>query len=209
MKKDPNFGHTYHCKVTLKQKQFGQPIEEIKADGAGQIKYSISTKKVQVPQWAFKVFPQDGNYNQRHDKVNDYFEFDPDQNWQIERHYQDCVSGYKRFGEQHIIIGDFNAQKNGWRYAVWGSSADIQTWKEQNVTLKNTVVRQLNRTLVEKDEMVVLEEREKSQELEQRMRGGVVPDEEEKKGDVAQEEYLISGLTEDVQALIAEINNQA
>ncbi len=46
MKKDPNFGHTYHCKVTLKQKQFGQPIEEIKADGAGQIKYSISTKKV-------------------------------------------------------------------------------------------------------------------------------------------------------------------
>jgi hypothetical protein len=57
--------------------------------------------------------------------------------------------------------------------------------------------------------MVVLEEREKSQELEQRMRGGVVADEEEKKGDVAQEEYLISGLTEDVQALIAEINNQA
>jgi hypothetical protein len=57
--------------------------------------------------------------------------------------------------------------------------------------------------------MVVLEEREKSQELEQRMRGGVLADEEEKKGEVAQEEYLISGLTEDVHALIAEINNQA
>ena len=71
---------------------------------------------------------------------------------------------------------------------MWGASADTQTWKEQNITLKNTVVRQLNRKLIEKDEMVVLEEREKSQELEQRMRGGVVSEEEEeKKGEVAQE----------------------
>jgi hypothetical protein len=63
IKKDPNFGHTYHCKVTLKQKQQGQPIEEIKADGPGQVKYSISSKKVQVAQWSFKVFAHDGNYN--------------------------------------------------------------------------------------------------------------------------------------------------
>ena len=65
---------------------------------------------------------------------------------------------------------------------MWGASADTQTWKEQNITLKNTVVRQLNRKLIEKDEMVVLEEREKSQELEQRMRGGVVAEEEEECG---------------------------
>ena len=63
MKKDPNFGQTYHCKVTLKQKQQGQPLEEIKSEGSGNVKYSISSKKVQVPQWGFKVFPQDGNYN--------------------------------------------------------------------------------------------------------------------------------------------------
>lgn len=175
IKKDPNFSHTYHCKVALKlRKAENQAVEEIKADGPGQVKYSIATKKVQVPQWSFKVFAHDGNYNKRQDKVNDFFDFDPDQNWQIERHYQDCVSGFKKFGEQHIIIGDINAQKNGWRYAVWGASSDTNTWREQNITLKNTVVRQLNRREIERDELTVLEEREKSQELEQRMRGGVL-----------------------------------
>ena len=120
---------------------------------------------MQIPQWSFKVYPDDDNYKDRHDKTNDFFDFDPDQNWQIERHYQDCVSKSKKFGEKHIIIGDINGQKNDWNYAVWGLTADVNTWNEQNITHIGSKLRQLSRRIIEKDEIKVLEEREKSQEL--------------------------------------------
>jgi len=88
IKKEPNFSQTYFCKVVLKiNKGVQKPLEEIKADGTSQVKYSIVSQKIQVPQWSFKVFPHDANYHQRQDKANDLFDFDPDQNWQIERHY--------------------------------------------------------------------------------------------------------------------------
>ncbi len=41
--------------------------------------------------WAYKVCKRDANYNERTDKANDFFEFDEDQNWQIEMFYQECI----------------------------------------------------------------------------------------------------------------------
>jgi hypothetical protein len=58
--------------------------------------------------------------------------------------------------------------------------------------------------------LTVIEEKEKSQELEQRMRGGVSSDDQEEvKGEVAEEEYLVSGLTQDVEALLTKVKNEA
>ncbi len=58
--------------------------------------------------------------------------------------------------------------------------------------------------------MTVIEEKEKSQELEQRMRGGVSSDDQEEvKGEVPEEEYLVSGLTQDVEALLTKVKNEA
>ena len=48
---------------------------------------------------------------------------------------------------------------------MWGLSADPSTWNEQNITHFGSKMRQLNRRIVEKDELKVIEEREKSQEL--------------------------------------------
>ena len=41
------------------------------------------------------------------------------------------------------------------------------------------------------------------------MRGGVIADEEEKKFEIEQEKYLISGLSQDVNTLVYEIESQA
>ncbi len=46
-----------------------------------------------APQWAFKVLKHDNIYEIRTDQVNDFMDFDPDQSWQIEKHYQECCSG--------------------------------------------------------------------------------------------------------------------
>ena len=104
------------------------------------------------------MFSRDANYSARTDKINDFFTFDADQNWQIERHYQDCISLRKRFGEKHIIIGDAVAVKNGWLYAVWGTSRDPNTWVEQNTSLEGAPKRQLKREEVLKLEKDVIEE---------------------------------------------------
>jgi hypothetical protein len=60
---------------------------------------------------------------------------DPDQNHQIEGHYQSCKSRIKPYGARFKLIGDFNMVKSGWLYEVWGTSEDPSTWLEQNVTL--------------------------------------------------------------------------
>ena len=56
--------------------------------------------------------------------------FDADQNWQIEQHYQDCCNNIKPSNSQHTIIGDMAQVKNGWMYKVWGPSKDASTWFE-------------------------------------------------------------------------------
>lgn len=46
-------------------------------------------------------------------------------------------------------MGDIQCQKNGWLYHVWGTSADPNTWFEQNTTVANAPQRQLRRREVE------------------------------------------------------------
>ena len=59
--------------------------------------------------WSYKVYPNDANYNQRIDTANDWFEYDSDQNFQIEMHYQKCLeSGDYGIGNAFIVIGDLN-----------------------------------------------------------------------------------------------------
>ena len=64
-----------------------------------------------------------------------FIDFDPDQNFQIEGHYQSCKSRVKPYGARFKLIGDFNMVKSGWMYEVWGTSEDPSTWLEQNITL--------------------------------------------------------------------------
>jgi len=40
-----------------------------------------------IPIWSYKVFKNDANYHKRHDKKNDFFDYDKDQSIQIENHY--------------------------------------------------------------------------------------------------------------------------
>lgn len=54
----------------------------------------------------------------------------------------------KPFGTKHQIIGDLNCQKNRWIIEVWGTTADIKTWVQQNITLAGEPIRPLNRIMV-------------------------------------------------------------
>lgn len=104
--------------------------------------------------WSYKVKKGDDNYDLRTDTVNDYFDFESYQNFQIELHYQECCSGRKKFGDKYIIVGDmFGVQKIGkngkkYKYHVWGTSKDSATWFEQNCTIKGAPVRQLWREMI-------------------------------------------------------------
>ena len=108
-------------------------------------------KKVskKVPWWSYKVKHGDANYALRTDKINDYFDFDSDQNFQIELHYQECCSGIKLFGDKYIIVGDMNCIKTKYKYHVWGTSKDPSTWYEQNCTLEGAPTRQLTRVIID------------------------------------------------------------
>ena len=103
-----------------------------------------------VPWWSYKVKFGDDNYDFRTDNINDYMDFDSGQNWQIELHYKECCSGIKQFGDKYIIVGDMNCEKNGFKYHVWGTSANFATWREQNCTSEGAPSRQLRRAFVDK-----------------------------------------------------------
>ena len=69
--------------------------------------HSVNTQySGQVAEWSYKVFPADKNYNQRDDKVNDFFKLDSNESWQIEMHYKDCNSGKNNYGDIYTIAGD-------------------------------------------------------------------------------------------------------
>lgn len=87
-------------------------------------------EKKKIPIWSYKVFPKDNNYSQRSDLVNDFFDYDPDQCFQIENHYQSCLDGSIQFGVKYTIVGDQFKKKSGNLYNVWGNSADPSTWFE-------------------------------------------------------------------------------
>jgi hypothetical protein len=55
-------------------------------------------------------------------------DYDPDQNFQIETHYQECKKGKSEFGSKHIIVGDMKKVKNGFLYSFWGKSSDPSSW---------------------------------------------------------------------------------
>ena len=65
----------------------------------------------------------------RQDKVENFFYYDNEQNQRIEYHYRDCCDGKKPFDTKYeIVIKDY-------KYAIWGSSKDPDTWKQQNVSI--------------------------------------------------------------------------
>ncbi|TNV86648.1 hypothetical protein FGO68_gene9886 [Halteria grandinella] len=220
MQQEEAFKKTYRIAVTRLDNQLS---EEFKEEEEAPVFHKQTSRIVLSPQWSYKVYAtnpmtgqKDHNYNQRHDKVNDFFYFDPDQNWQIERHYQDCCSGLKLFNSKHQIIGDQNGAQNRFIYEVWGPSNDPRKWFEQNVTLRG-VARPLNRVMVNKEEKVIVEEKAKSSELSAKygVQGGqmmliggagvasVNPVQKENSG------YLIQGFREEVQKLIQEITDRA
>eukprot|EP00347_Sterkiella_histriomuscorum_P016753 403351985 len=93
-------------------------------------------------QWSYKVNKGDSNYNDRHDKENDWFDYDLHQNSQIEQHYQQCCQ-QGDFQIVHQIIGDQNHQKNGFTYHVSGTSSEPSTWTQKNT--QTGYARQLHR----------------------------------------------------------------
>eukprot|EP00347_Sterkiella_histriomuscorum_P016158 403354258 len=82
-------------------------------------------------QWSYKFNNGDANYNDRHDKENDWFDYDLHQNNQIEQHYQQCCQ-QGDFKIVHQIIGDQNQQQNGIIYHVSGTSSDPSTWTQKD-----------------------------------------------------------------------------
>lgn len=62
--------------------------------------------------------------------------------------YQECIQGLsKNFGDRLPVVGDQNQVKSGYKYEIWGASADASTWYEQNITLVNAPKRQLRRVM--------------------------------------------------------------
>ncbi|TNV84461.1 hypothetical protein FGO68_gene12245 [Halteria grandinella] len=101
-----------------------------------------------VPWWSYGVKKSDKNYEQRQDKSVDFFEFDSDQNFQIEMFYQECLQGLNnKFGDRYRIAGDQNLVQTGNIYEIWGMSQDPTTWFEQNMSFKNAPQRRLRRVL--------------------------------------------------------------
>jgi hypothetical protein len=94
--------------------------------------YILQDQTVMVAQWSYKVKEGDGNWS---DNKDGFIDFDPDQNFQIEGHYQSCKTQIKPYGSRFKLIGDHLMVKNGWMYEVWGTSEDPSTWLEQNITL--------------------------------------------------------------------------
>ncbi|TNV85324.1 hypothetical protein FGO68_gene8464 [Halteria grandinella] len=107
-------------------------------------------KLKKVPWWSYWVKSSDANFAKRQDKSVDFFEFDSDQNFQIEMFYKECCEGVNRqFGDRFTIVGDQLMKQTGHTYQVWGESKDPSTWVEQNVTLAGAPQRQLRRVLKE------------------------------------------------------------
>eukprot|EP00347_Sterkiella_histriomuscorum_P008969 403343038 len=124
------------------EKEYGVQIiwltaEEIKQQELKQHpgiqKFDQNAKLVEhvTEQWSYKVQSSDENYNDRHDKVNNWFDYDLHQNSQIEQHYQQCCQT-NNFSVPYQIIGDQNMQRNGFTYHVFGASSNIATWKQKN-----------------------------------------------------------------------------
>ena len=88
--------------------------------------------------WAYEVDPNDSNYHTRNFPQLDCVFYDSDQNFQIEMHYSQCVSGVQPFGKTQTITGDQNKKQNGFAYDAWGSSARAglhdTTWRQKNLT---------------------------------------------------------------------------
>ena len=163
LKEDPNFSQLLDKISVTEMEQKDEKQEENKNDCSqkNQLMEQYFNKLMgtqqQMPnmiyKWSYSVKKGDDNYDLRTDTVNDYFDFDSDQNFQIELHYQECCSGKKKFGDKHLIVGDmFGVQKIGkngkYKYHVWGTSEDSATWFEQNCTIKGAPVRKLSRTII-------------------------------------------------------------
>lgn len=79
--------------------------------------------------WSYKVTTGDGNYKDRHDKKNDLFAYDWDQNISIEDWYQwlrKNPSKHKTKVEMpNNIVGDQNCVKNGSHYKIYCEGDDV------------------------------------------------------------------------------------
>ena len=165
--RQPNFNQTYK-NITIKK--FGgrssDPNNNVNDPNNIQIVYTTQTQTVMAAQWSYWVKPGDSNWASN---VDGFVDFDPDQNFQIEGHYQSCKSGLKQFGTRFKLIGDHNMVQNGWQYDVWGTSQDPTTWLEQNITLlaqgQQTPQRKLKRREVPKQIQLIKEQVQKAKEL--------------------------------------------
>ena len=86
MKKDPNFDKDY--KVQVRRVGGGRDQNQ---NEEPQIMMQVQREVLKdAPQWGFKIF-NDANdkkfWDARVDKNSDFQDYDPDQNWQIERHF--------------------------------------------------------------------------------------------------------------------------
>ncbi len=55
-------------------------------------------KVVKAAQWSYRVYPCDSNFRDRTDQKNDYMDYEPDENWEIEAKYQRSCKGELKFG---------------------------------------------------------------------------------------------------------------
>eukprot|EP00347_Sterkiella_histriomuscorum_P013563 403364236 len=147
----------FHLKISSEQrvKQNLNQFQQLNSNSvlSQRLNQTQSVQPQQSPlafQWAYKVFPKDPNYHERSDTVNDWFNFDYDQNVQIEKHFQDCIKKAK-IGKRMSITGDMGQSKNGFFYEVFGLSADPDDWYEVNIQTQRQ--RQLKRISYSQESM--------------------------------------------------------
>lgn len=155
---DPRLRHSFNLTIKYFKGPQDADHEEVKVQTEVEIVED-------APQWAYKVFKVDENYQTRTNKVNDFMDFDPDQNWQIEKHYQECCKSLKEFNTKFVVIGDSSGVKNGYQYAVWGKDSNPNNWYEKNTQLQQAPERQLDRRLVKMKRKDILIEKKRASAL--------------------------------------------
>ncbi|CDW79780.1 poly adp-ribose polymerase member 14-like protein [Stylonychia lemnae] len=149
-------------------------------------------------QWSYKVFPTDHNYSLRTDLIGNWFDFDSDQNDQIEAHYQYCVKS-NMYGLKYTVVGDSQQKKNGFQYHVYGKNHDSSTWFEENTQTKR--VRPLNRRVLQTIFREKYDSESEDEELKEEAK--IIKNNNLKKMIQNQEVLVVKGLKEDIQKLLS------
>lgn len=102
--------------------------------------------------WSYQVFPDDTNYQQRDDKINNFISHDPNQSLAIEAEYQWALQT-KQLTHSFLLSGNFEKCRNHYEYAiVFEDILNKHSWYKTNI--KSFRIRLLKRVVIEEKKKV-------------------------------------------------------